>query len=241
MVLAPALEQRHHPLAKIGEEDLLRRPNIHYTGQRGYDDLPGYLKGADVALVPFALSDATRFLSPTKTLEYFAAEKPVVATPIQDIVNFYPDAALIAATPDEFVKSCETALVAQDKAVRVAAGIRHAEAQTWDAIVAQMHDHLDRAVAANLSKKDVIPMPNANDETSLATGQVRWYSGSRGAGAVETDDGDEVMTFLPAEAQTDLGPVREGDTVAVGHVGPAQTPSPDLFPLDLDKAVTTEN
>ncbi len=228
------------PLAKIGEADLLRRPNIYYTGQRGYDDLPGYLKGSHVTLVPFALSDATRFLSPTKTLEYFAAEKPVVSTPIQDIVTFYPDAARIAETPAEFVRACEAALAESETAERIAAGVRHAEAQTWDAIVAQMRDLLDNAVTTNLSKKDEATMQNASNETSLATGQVRWYSGSRGAGAVETDDGDEVMTFMPAEAQTDLGPVREGDTVAVGHVGPAAHTTPDLFPLDLDKSVSSE-
>jgi UDP-galactopyranose mutase len=98
------------PLAKIGEAALLRRPNIHYLGQRGYGDLPGYLKGCDVALVPFALSEATRYLSPTKTLEYFAARKPVVSTPIQDIVDHYADAARIAHTPAEFVHACEAAL-----------------------------------------------------------------------------------------------------------------------------------
>ena len=94
------------PLAKISEEDLLQRPNLHYTGQRSYDDLPGYLKGCDVAMVPFALSDATRYLSPTKTLEYFAARRPVVSTPIQDIVDNYADAARIAHTPQEFVEAC---------------------------------------------------------------------------------------------------------------------------------------
>jgi UDP-galactopyranose mutase len=137
------------PLAKITEDDLLRRPNIHYTGQRGYDLLPGYLKACDVAMVPFALSDATRYLSPTKTLEYFAARKPVVATPIQDIVDFYQDSARIAHSPDEFVRICEAAM-SEDNTERLAAGERHAQAQTWDNIVRNMGDLLDAAVAKNL-------------------------------------------------------------------------------------------
>jgi UDP-galactopyranose mutase len=134
------------PLAKITEADLLRRPNIHYTGQRGYDDLPGYLKGCDLALVPFALSDATRYLSPTKTLEYFAARKPVVSTPIQDIVDNYADAARVAGTPEEFVVACEAALSENDTA-RLDRGEAHAAAQTWDSIVQRMCDLLDEAVA----------------------------------------------------------------------------------------------
>jgi len=102
------------PLAKITEDDLLRRPNLHYTGQRGYEDLPSYLKGCDIALVPFTLSDATRYLSPTKTLECFAARKPVVSAPIIDIVARYSDAARIAEPPQEFVRACEAALSEAD-------------------------------------------------------------------------------------------------------------------------------
>ena len=140
------------PLAKIGEADLLRRPNIHYTGQRSYDDLPGYLKGCDAALVPFTLSDATRYLSPTKTLEYFAARRPVVSTPIQDIVDHYADAARIAETPEVFVRACEAALT-EDNTARLDRGEGYAAAQTWDNIVLQMRDLLDEAVAHNLSRK----------------------------------------------------------------------------------------
>ena len=137
------------PLAKIGEADTLKRPNLHYTGQRGYDDLPGYLRGCDVALVPFALSDATRFLSPTKTLEYFAARKPVVSTPIQDIVDHYTDAARIAATPAEFVRACEEA-IADKSPARLDAGAKHADANTWDSIAAQMLTLLDATVAGKM-------------------------------------------------------------------------------------------
>lgn len=140
------------PLAekKITQGELLRRPNLHYTGQRAYDDLPGYLKGCDVALVPFALSDATRSLSPTKTLEYFAARKPVVSTPIQDIVDHYADAAHIAHTSNEFVRACEAAL-SENNTTRLDRGEVHAQAQTWDNSVRQMRNLLDAAVARRLA------------------------------------------------------------------------------------------
>lgn len=225
------------PLAKITEADLLRRPNIHYTGQRGYDDLPGYLKGCDVALVPFALSDATRFLSPTKTLEYFAARKPVVSTPIQDIVDHYQDAARVARTPAEFVQACEAALRENDVA-RLDRGEEHARTQTWDKIVERMRELLDAAVAAKLGTTRAEPDRAAGG--GMATGQVRWYSGSRGAGVVDTGDGGEVMAFLPGSVQEDLGGVKEGDAVAINPAGPAHLPAQeergaDMFPLGLDK------
>ena len=225
------------PVVKIEESELLRRPNIHYTGQRGYEELPGYLKGCDIALVPFALSDATRYLSPTKTLEYFAARRPVVATPILDIVEHYADAARIGATPAAFVSACEAALVPEaDNAARLERGAAHAQAQTWDSIVGRMQQLLDQAVQKNLNARTEATTGVGGE---MATGHVRWYSGSRGVGVVDTDTGDEVMAFLPGSAQEDLGGVQEGDSVAVNPAGPAHAGSDErganLFPLGLDK------
>ena len=82
------------PVTKIDETTLPQAPNIHYTGQRPYEDLPGYLKAFDVCLIPFADNRATRYLSPTKTLEYFAGTRPVVSSPVADVVErrlFRPD------------------------------------------------------------------------------------------------------------------------------------------------------
>ncbi len=100
------------PIVKIAPEDLPRRANIHYLGGKTYDELPAYLSGWDVALMPFAINDATRFISPTKTPEYLAAGRPVVSTPITDVVRHYGKltGVAIASTADEFVAQCETAL-----------------------------------------------------------------------------------------------------------------------------------
>ena len=70
------------PVVKISEEDLPKRPNICYLGGKTYDELPAYLSGWDVALMPFAMNESTQFISPTKTPEYLAGGKPVVSTPI---------------------------------------------------------------------------------------------------------------------------------------------------------------
>ena len=90
------------PLAKIGEHDLPRRENIHYLGMKGYEELPSYLKGFDIAMMPFALNDATKYISPTKTLEYMAAGKPIISTAIKDVVRDYSNCVNIVATAEDF-------------------------------------------------------------------------------------------------------------------------------------------
>jgi glycosyltransferase involved in cell wall biosynthesis len=100
------------PTVKISEEDLPKRPNIHYLGPKTYAELPAYLSGWDVALMPFAMNESTMFISPTKTPEYLAGGKPVVSTRIKDVVRHYGqiEGVRFASTPDEFVAACEQAL-----------------------------------------------------------------------------------------------------------------------------------
>lgn len=100
------------PVVKIDEQTLPRRNNIHYLGSKNYQDLPQYIAGWEVALLTFALNDSTKFISPTKTPEYLAAGKPVVSTPIRDVVHPYHDEGLvyIARTPEEFIAAAETAM-----------------------------------------------------------------------------------------------------------------------------------
>ncbi len=100
------------PVVKINPDDLPRRPNIHYLGQKTYDELPAYLAGWDVALMPFALNEATRFISPTKTLEYLAAGKPIVSTAIRDVVTPYGEKSLVRIADHEtFALQIEDALL----------------------------------------------------------------------------------------------------------------------------------
>ena len=100
------------PVVKIDPAVLPRRSNIHWLGPKLYEELPLYLAGWDVALLPFARNESTRFISPTKTPEYLAAGRPVVSTPITDVVRSYGEAGLarIAETPEDFVVQCEAAL-----------------------------------------------------------------------------------------------------------------------------------
>ncbi|MDO6392246.1 glycosyltransferase family 1 protein [Pontibacter sp. BT731] len=111
------------PVVKIDPATLPRHPNIHYLGGKSYKELPAYLSGWDVALLPFAINESTEFISPTKTPEYLAAGKPVVSTPIRDVVRPYGDAGLvhIAGTPEAFIAAVEKALLQQQDEAWLAA------------------------------------------------------------------------------------------------------------------------
>lgn len=94
------------PVAKISPDSLPKQPNIHYLGMKSYDELPSYISGWDIAMLPFAHNEFTRYISPTKTPEYLAAGKPVISTPIIDVLRQYGRNGLvnIAGTPEEFVR-----------------------------------------------------------------------------------------------------------------------------------------
>lgn len=100
------------PVIKINRDNLPNNKNIHYLGQKSYDQLPSYLSGWDIALIPFMLNDSTKFISPTKTPEYLSAGKPVVSTAIRDVVNPYAKNKLvhIGYTAEDFIESIESEL-----------------------------------------------------------------------------------------------------------------------------------
>jgi UDP-galactopyranose mutase len=98
------------PVVKIDPATLPRRPNIHWLGMQPYSRLPYLMAGWDVCLMPFARNQATRFISPTKTLEYMAGEKPIVSTPVQDVVSLYGEVVKVAADAPKFIDACATLL-----------------------------------------------------------------------------------------------------------------------------------
>jgi UDP-galactopyranose mutase len=128
------------PVVKISEDELPRRPNIHYLGSKTYGELPHYLSGWDVALMPFAINEATRFISPTKTPEYLAAGRPVVTTPITDVIRHYGDleAVWVAGSSAEFIAGCEAALSLTGHGTWLAEADRALADSDWDETVGRM-------------------------------------------------------------------------------------------------------
>ncbi len=136
------------PVVKIDPASLPHSPNLHYLGAKSYAELPAYLAGWDVAMLPFALNESTRFISPTKTPEYLAAGKPVVSTPIHDVVRGYGDEGLvaIASTPEEFAAALDKALTPPDAAWREAVEAKLAT-NSWDRTWAAMWEEVERVRA----------------------------------------------------------------------------------------------
>ena len=134
------------PIARVDAATLPRAPNLHYLGPQRYEDLPSYLAGWDIALLPFTREAATRFLCPTKTLEYMAAEKPVVATSITDVRRLYGGVVEFADNADAFVRACERVLV-EDGQSRAAAMRSFASRRSWDDVARDMRVCIDHVAA----------------------------------------------------------------------------------------------
>jgi UDP-galactopyranose mutase len=138
------------PVVKIPEASLPRRPNIHYLGQKQYDELPRYLAGWDAAFMPFALNDATRFISPTKTLEYLAGGKPVVSTEIRDVVTPYGEQGLVyIADASRFPLAVDKALSEQFPEGAVDAML---EETSWESTWQRMSAVIDEALSGRSTK-----------------------------------------------------------------------------------------
>ena len=135
------------PIAKIDPAALPQGQNLHYLGRKSYQELPAYLAGWDVALLPFARNEATRFISPTKTPEYLAAGKPVVSTSIADVVRPYGQLGLahIADTIDDFIAAVEAALQ-ENREVRIRRADEFLRHTSWDRTWHGMRQLLDQAV-----------------------------------------------------------------------------------------------
>jgi UDP-galactopyranose mutase len=112
--------------------------NVHLFGAKNYQDLPSYLKGFDVCLIPFRQSDLVAHISPTKTPEYLAGGKPVVSTAIPDVIAGFSGAVAIAHTAADFVECCRrSAALPPPPSSQLRAARDHA--QTWEQISLAMN------------------------------------------------------------------------------------------------------
>lgn len=128
------------PTAKIDPAHLPQASNLHWLGGKSYADLPPYLANWDVGFMPFAINDATKFISPTKTPEFLAVGLPVVSTAIADVVAPYGDLGLveIASTADQTVAAIERVMV-RDRGPWLAKVDAQLARGSWDQVWADMH------------------------------------------------------------------------------------------------------
>lgn len=135
------------PVVKLDPASLPRAANIHWLGQQPYAALPALVQSWQVCLLPFALNAATRFISPTKTLEYMAAEKPVVSTAVRDVVALYGDQIRVAHDTQGFIAMCRAALAedAEQRSIRVATMRAAVTRTSWDRTADAMRCLVDAA------------------------------------------------------------------------------------------------
>jgi UDP-galactopyranose mutase len=145
------------PVVKIDPNSLPNRPNIHYLDKKDYHALPLYLAGWDCAMMPFALNDSTKFISPTKTPEYLAAGRPVVSTSIKDVVHPYGNQQLvhIADKPKEFIRAIEMAMEEKKLPEWIDRVDHYLEANSWDITFNKMAQ-----LETKFSKSRVYPEQN---------------------------------------------------------------------------------
>lgn len=138
------------PVVKIDQNSLPKNANIHYLGQKSYQDLPTYMAGWDVALIPFLLNDSTRFISPTKTPEYLAASIPVVSSPIRDVVQPYGIKKLVHIAKDssEFISAIEQALALADKEAWLKEVDGYLKQISWDKTYNDMQQKIKNTIEA---------------------------------------------------------------------------------------------
>jgi glycosyltransferase involved in cell wall biosynthesis len=143
------------PVVKIDPANLPQGANIHYMGQRTYDELPKFLAGWDVCLLPFALNESTKFISPTKVLEYMAAELPSVSTPITDVKVPYSHVVEIANDAQEFIAACDRMLALNDaQKADLAERMRKVVANTsWDKTANAMHEIIQSTQPSNKAER----------------------------------------------------------------------------------------
>lgn len=145
------------PVVKIDQKTLPRLKNIHYLGNKSYLDLPAYLAGWDITMIPFALNESTRFISPTKTPEYLCAGKPVISSSIQDVVNPYGKNNLvhIADTPEDFIMAAESELKITDRQSWLLKIDEFLKENSWDKTWSQMMQLMNEKLTGKAKDKTI--------------------------------------------------------------------------------------
>jgi UDP-galactopyranose mutase len=171
------------PVVKVDPADLPRRYNLHYLGGKGYGDLPKYLAGWDVALMPFAINESTRFISPTKTPEYLAGGKPVVSTAIVDVIRHYGDLEAVRVADDHkaFIAECEIALAMSrtgaDKTGRpwMDAVDKTLSELSWDTTYDRMAALVDEAMVRKFQVEATVATPTVSGPAVQPAGRRRHF------------------------------------------------------------------
>lgn len=157
------------PVVKIDPNTLPKNKNIHYLGNKSYQELPKYLSGWDIAMIPFAINESTRFISPTKTPEYLAAGKPVISSSIRDVVNPYGNNQLvhICDGASDFVEKVSFEFAVEDKSEWLDRVDNYLSNISWDATFEQMNILIHQGMAGSETGK-IVKLPRLRRTSKIA-------------------------------------------------------------------------
>jgi glycosyltransferase involved in cell wall biosynthesis len=123
---------------------LAAEPNVHLLGHRAYELLPAYVKGFDLAVIPYRINEYTTYSFPIKFFELLASGVPLVISDLPALREYY-GRVRVARSAEEFVRECEAGLL--DKAAGRAERLALAAENTWEHRVERILTHVDRALA----------------------------------------------------------------------------------------------
>jgi beta-glucosidase/6-phospho-beta-glucosidase/beta-galactosidase/glycosyltransferase involved in cell wall biosynthesis len=144
------------PVVKIDPNLLPHAPNLHWLGARDYQTLPNYCRAFDVCMMPFAMNKSTEFINPTKALEYLATGRPVISTPVKDIIRQYPDLITVCATAHHFVEAA-TLLISNPDPERLEKGLALARSKSWESNVLGMRENIKAALTRQRRSRVIKP------------------------------------------------------------------------------------
>jgi hypothetical protein len=156
------------PVVKVDPNLLPHAPNLFWLGGRDYQQLPHYCRAFDVNMMCFAMNAATKYINPTKGLEHMATGKPIVSTPVRDVVRQWSDIVRLATTAEEFVAAADDALRAGPGDERISRGIALAKSNAWEATVDQMRALIAQALEKRTQKSPAAIEPLSQTELEYA-------------------------------------------------------------------------
>lgn len=130
---------------QIDEDRLRRQPNVHLLGQKPRSELPGYMKGLAVALIPYKAGELTRNIFPLKLFEYLAAGVPVVVGGLPELERF--SGIIGVADGLEDYPGLVREALAGDSPEKRAARVALAAENTWDHRVEEISALVEAALA----------------------------------------------------------------------------------------------
>jgi beta-glucosidase/6-phospho-beta-glucosidase/beta-galactosidase len=133
------------PVVKVDPNLLPHSPNLYWMGGRDYQVLPNYCAAFDICMMPFAMNASTQYINPTKGLEYMATGRPIISTPVRDVVRQWSHLVDVVQTADEFVAAAERRLRDPD-AARIQKALDLAKQCSWEVTVDTMQGLIREAI-----------------------------------------------------------------------------------------------